>query len=166
MSPLVSILYICDYCRKIRQFDLSMDNLKKEGSLYKVIDAHKEHEVMLYLNSQYEVERVISDLPPPSTEPVIKSLAIVERSTVEPFEGANRIFNTTKDVNRLPLQFQLQKLILLNMNGKKTLADILQGLSQDWPDLDPEYLSSVVHHCVVRGWIQEVKEESKKGAEE
>jgi len=144
-----------------------MDKLETEGDLYKAKDVHENHEAILYLNSQYELERVMTDPPATSLdEPVIKSLAVTEIPPVEPFEGAYRIFNTTKDVNRLPLQFQLQKLILFNMNGKKTLADILQGLSQDWPDLTPEYLSSVIHQCEVRGWIQEVKEESKEEAAE
>jgi len=36
MSPLVSILYICDPSQKIRQLDLSQDKLEQEGELKRI----------------------------------------------------------------------------------------------------------------------------------
>lgn len=159
MSPLVSILYICDYCRKIRQCDLSMDDLKKEGSLYKVIDMHENHEVMLYLNSLYEVERVVSDLPPPLIdEPIIKSLADAAAeegpTELENFTWANQIFIPTKEVHRIPVH-DFHKQIVLNMDGKNTLADILETLRSEQPDFPSEHLLRIVHSLKIRGWIRE-----------
>lgn len=159
MSPLVSILYICDFCRKIRQFDVSMDKLTKEGSLYKVIDTHENHEVMLYINSQYEIERIITDLPPPVTdEPIIQSLAFTGTKEgpieSERFTWANQIFIPTKEVNRIPVH-DFHKLIVLNMDSKNTLADILEKLRSEQPDLTPEYLLRIVHSLKIRGWIRE-----------
>ncbi|MFQ6125805.1 MAG: hypothetical protein ACE5R6_14550 [Candidatus Heimdallarchaeota archaeon] len=159
MSPLVSILYICDFCKAIRQFDVSMDKLESEGGLYKVKDAHENHEVILYLNSQYELERVTTDPPAPAVEePIIKSLAVIEaeKGLKEPerFTWANRIFIPTKEIHRIPVH-EFHKLVVLNMDGKNTLADILKKLRVDQPDLAPEYLVRIVHSLKIRGWVRE-----------
>ncbi len=158
MSPLVSILYICDFCRVIRQFDVSMDKLESEGDLYKAKDVHENHEAILYLNSQYELERVLTDPPATSLdEPVIKSIAVTGAADAlkEPeFTWANQIFIPTKDVHRIPVH-EFHKQIVLNMDGKNTLADIFEKLRSSQPDLTSEYLLQIVHSLKIRGWIQE-----------
>lgn len=159
MSPLVSILYICDFCRTIRQIDVSMDKLETEGDLYKAKDVHENHEAILFLNSQYELERVMTDPPATSLdEPVIKSIAVAgaEEALKKPenFTGANQIFIPTKEVHRIPIH-EFHKQIVLNMDGKNTLADIFEKLRSSQPDLTHEYLLRIVHSLKIRGWIRE-----------
>ena len=79
MSPVVSILYICESCRTIRQLDISKDQLVQEGELYKVKDVHANHEAILYLNSHNIPERVTNEPPAPrSNELVVKGLAALK----------------------------------------------------------------------------------------
>lgn len=162
MSPLASILYICDACRKIRKFDVSMDKIEREGNLYKVKDVHADHEAILYLNHQYTLKRVILNPPaPPMKEPIIKGPALAEEVPIGPFKEANRIFIPTTDPEQIPVQIELHKLIVLNMNGVNTLGDLYEGLSPDWPELTPEYLLSLIHKLEVRGWIREKEAEER-----
>ncbi len=160
MNSLISILYICDVCRKIRQYDVSMNKLESEGDILKVRDKHANHEAILYLSQQYIIETVLFD--PPALlmkEPIIKGLTVYEEVPEEEelFAGANRIFTLTKNIDNLPIHFRLQRLILLNMDGKKTLADILKGLTPHWPDLSSKYIQDLVQQCEIRGWILEQK---------
>ena len=158
MSQLVSILYICDSCRKIKHLDISIDKLEQEGDLYKITDVHGNHDAILHLNSKYGLERVINKPPaPPLDEPIIKGLTATEVEEVpvdQLFKGANRILIPTKDASQIPVH-DINKLIVLNMNGTNTLADIYGGLSPELPELTPEYLLRVVHNLKIRGWIRE-----------
>ena len=80
MSQVVSILYICDSCRTIRQLDVSKDKLVQEGELYKIKDVHSNHEAVLYLNSRYMLERVTNNPPsPPSDDPIIKGIKVLKK---------------------------------------------------------------------------------------
>jgi len=139
-----------------------MDKLegKLEGGLYKVTDVHANHEATLYFNTQYVLERVMLNPPaPPMEEPIIKGfVAEAEEVPVEPFTWGNRIFIPTKDATRIPVH-DFHKLIVLNMDGKNTLADILEVLSPEWPDITPEFLLRVVHNLKIRGWIRETEGE-------
>ena len=160
-SQLVSILYVCDSCRRIRQVDISMEEIELEGDLYKVTDAHGNHEAILYLNSLYALERVINNPPAPPGEPIIKGLKVIEEEEAlqkpEPWSGENQIYIPTKDPTRIPVH-DVHKQIVLAMDGNNTLADILEGLRPEWPDLTPEFLVRVVHNLKVRGWIREKSE--------
>ena len=159
MSQLVSILYICDSCRKIKHLDISIDKLVQEGDLYKITDVHGNHDAILHLNSKFGLERVINKPPvPPLDEPIIKGHIVqkVEEIPTEPqYEGLDRIYIPTRDPKRVPVQVELHKLIVLNMNGINTLADLYNGLSPDWPELTPEYILSLIHNLKIRGWIKE-----------
>jgi len=141
--------------------DISTNKLEKEGELYKIKDVHTDHEAILYLNSRYALEKVIYDPPAPVVdEPIVKGLAITEEEeeeiTPEAFSGANRIYKPTKDPHRIPVH-DINKLIVLNMDGTNTLADIHAELKPEWPDLTPEYLLRLIHQLRIRGWIQEVE---------
>ena len=75
MSQVVSVLYICDSCRTIRQLDVSKNKLVQEGELFKIKDVHSNHEAVLYFNSRNMLERITNDPPPPpSDDPIIKGL--------------------------------------------------------------------------------------------
>ncbi len=161
MSPLTSILYICDACRKIRQFDVSKNELKLEGEITKIRDMHANHEAIIYINHN-TIEKVIFNPPVPLLEePIIKGPALVEEVPIGPFKEANRIFIPTIDPKQIPVQIELHKLIVLNMNGVNTLGDLYEGLSPDWPELTPEYLLSLIHKLEVRGWIREKEAEER-----
>ncbi len=159
MSPLVSVLYICDACRKIRQLDISADKLETEGDLYKIKDVHTDHETILYLNSNYGLERITNDPPaPPLDHPIVLGQALIEseeEETTELFTGANKIYVPASDPKRIPVQVELHKLIVLNMNGVNTLGDLYKGLNPDWSELTPEYLLTLIRNLEVRGWIKE-----------
>lgn len=80
MNQLVSILYICESCRKIKQLDVSANKLKREGDLFKVKDIHANHEAILYLSPQFEIERVMFNPPPPPIEtPIIKTKTLKQK---------------------------------------------------------------------------------------
>ena len=153
MSPLVSILYICDPCQRIRLLDLSQNNLEQEGELYKVKDVHTDHEATFFLNAHYIVERIIFDPPIPlSEEPVVKGLKITERAL---FEGNDRIFMTTRHLTQMALFDGLQIAIASNINGVRTLGDIYEIIIPDYPDFTPEYLHSFINKLDAEQWIQE-----------
>jgi len=153
MSPIVSILYICDPCQKIRLFDLSQDKLEQEGALYKVTDVHTDHEATLFLNSQYIVERVIYEPPVPLVdEPVVKGLRITEKIS---FEGNDRVFASTRHPTQMVLLDGLQIAIACNINGVRTLGDIYENLNPDYPNLTPEYLLLFIAKIEAEQWIRE-----------
>jgi len=161
MSPLVSVLYICNACRKIKQVDISMDRLEKEGELYKVKDIHTDHEAILYLNTRYGLEVVLNDPPaPPSEQPIVKGLLRTEEdepSTVI-FEGAAQIFLPTASgfvSRRIATQREIDKLILGNMDGEKTLGDIYEQLKSEQSDLSPEQFLFMIRDFETKGWIKE-----------
>ncbi len=161
MSQFVSVLYICNACRKIKQVEIATDKLEKEGELYKIKDAHNDHEAILYLNSRYDLEIVINDPPaPPSERPVIKGLLRTEEDEPAPatFEGVAQIFlPTTFGIlsRRSTTQEETEKLILGNMDGEKTLGDIYELLKPEHPDLTPEQFVSLIHNFETNGWIKE-----------
>jgi hypothetical protein len=153
MSPLVSILYICDPCQRIRLLDLSQNNLEPEGELYKVKDVHTDHEATLFLNAHFIVERIIFDPPLPlSEDPVVKGLKVTERAS---FEGDDRIFVTTRDPTQMVLLDGLQIAIASNINGVSPLGDIYEKLSPDYPDFTHEYLLSFISKLAEEQWIRE-----------
>jgi hypothetical protein len=161
MSQLVSVLYICNACRKIKQLDISTDRLEKEGELYKIKDVHTDHEAILYLNSRYGLEVVTNDPPaPPSEHPVIKGLLHTEEdepSTVA-FEGATQIYLPTASgfvSRRIVTQGEIDKLILGNMDGEKTLGDLYEQLRSERPDLTPEQFIALIRDFETKGWIKE-----------
>lgn len=153
MSPLVSILYICDPCQRIRLLDLSQNNLEQEGELYKVKDVHTNHEAILFLNSQYIVERIIFDPPLPLSEnPVVKGLSITEKVQ---FEGNDRIFVATRHPTQMVLLDGLQIAIACTINGIRTLGDIYEKISLDYPDFTTEYLLTFISKLEEEQWIRE-----------
>lgn len=138
-----------------------MKQLESKGDLFKIRDTHADHEAILYINNNNFITKVMFKPPAPlKEESIIKGITVYEEVPPEEeelFEGAQKIFNLTKNIDNLPIHFQLQRLILLNMDGKKTLADIFQGLAPDWPDLSPQFIENLVRQCEIRGWIREKK---------